>query len=141
MPRVIGTAAAIVAALALAGPAAADSLTSHDKAAIELLVLKRERICADCSLTPDFDHARWRFASDFDAKRGLGIAYASVRYKSIDKTRQAQWLLGFDYFSGRWKILAQGQDGSFVCSTAVLLDPNIRIAYQMRMIARVARCE
>lgn len=128
--------------LVLAPSAFADSLTAHDKAALEILIFKHGDVCVDCEWAPNFAAAKWKFASDFDRRQGgLDIAYASVRYRSMDKTKTGAWLFGFDAQSARWRILERTYGGAFRCSTDVLVNPFIRIAYQMRMVGKVVRCQ
>ena len=128
-----------VAALVVVGPASANTLSAYDKAAVEHLVYLRSD-CADCGLAPDFGRATGRFASDYGRKGGVGVAYLVVRYPTVDRTRTFQWLFSFDSYVGRWRILEQAFKGTFMCPTAVLANPNYRIAYQLSVLRRVARC-
>jgi hypothetical protein len=135
---IAGAVTLVLAAAPLAS--AGDSLSAHEEAAITILLYKRSP-CADCKKAPNMRTATWRFASDFGGPKGDGVAYVSVPYKSFDGKRHS-WLLGYDAFDGRWRIVAQSSDGSnrFSCDTKILINPNYRVDKQLELVKRVARC-
>lgn len=114
---------AAAAMLVVAPSASADALTAHDKATVAHLIYARSD-CLDCGMAPDISNGKWRFASDFGTKNAVGVAYLVVRYPTLNRTRTYQWLLSFDAFTGRWRIIEQARGGTFQCTTAVLVNPN-----------------
>ena len=114
--------AAIAAGIA-ARPAAADSLTAHDKAALAIIMY--ERTCADCRNAPNMRTARWRFASDFDLRSGTQTAYAFALIRTFAGDTRS-WLFAYSpYRGGRWKLLRANQTASdrFSCDTSLLTNP------------------
>lgn len=137
MTRLLAT---VAAALVMAPSAvAADGLTAHDKAAITIVLYSRS--CADCDFAPDMATARWRFASDFGMRGGLGVAYALVAFRDAGGKRHAT-LFGFEPYAGRWRLLLASPNGSatFQCGSRVVLNRHVGIDRQLRLVKRLVRC-
>lgn len=137
---ILVSAIAATLGVGVAGAAAADNLSLHDKHAIEIRLYSAS--CADCDSAPNMKTAVWRFASSFATGGNVtGFAYTLVTYRQVDGDRQAV-LLGFEPYAGRWRILAKSASGrnEFSCGTNVLLNKNYALDRQLRLVKKLVRC-
>jgi len=119
---------------------AADALTIHDKAAIQVTAYRF--FCIDCDGAPNWKAARWRFASDFRRIDTYdGYAYVSVVFRTFAGDAHGM-LFGFTALTGRWQLKGRSLDGTnrFRCGSDVLLNQNAQLERQLRLLRKVARC-